>query len=97
MSITLRLTSSTGTSLVYNHLTVLFFSVSDMMERNALSAAQSLATQVQMLCLQAQNASPFVQSIGALAVAQGYVSIFCFDVGHEETECVGFATQISDE
>lgn len=50
-------------------------SMSDMMERNSLSMAQSLASQVEMLCLQAQNVSPFVEPIGRLSVAQGQVSI----------------------
>ncbi|RDB17640.1 hypothetical protein Hypma_001089 [Hypsizygus marmoreus] len=45
--------------------------MSDMMERNALSVAQSYANQTEMLCRQAQNASPFVRPIGHLQVAQG--------------------------
>ncbi|KAF9458705.1 hypothetical protein BDZ94DRAFT_1313034 [Collybia nuda] len=45
--------------------------MSDIMERNSLSTAQSLAAQVEMLCLQARNVSPFVEPIGRLSVAQG--------------------------
>lgn len=53
------------------------------MERNSLSMAQSLASQVEMLCLQAQNVSPFVEPIGRLSVAQGQVSIIHIDIVHE--------------
>ncbi|GLB44533.1 hypothetical protein LshimejAT787_1701600 [Lyophyllum shimeji] len=43
----------------------------DMLERSALGAAQTLASQTEMLCRQAQGASPFVKPIGRVAIAQG--------------------------
>ncbi|KAF5375425.1 hypothetical protein D9615_007935 [Tricholomella constricta] len=45
--------------------------MSDVMERNALSMAQSLAKQTEMLCRQAQSISPFVNPVGRLEIAQG--------------------------
>jgi len=48
-------------------------SLSDMMERNALSAAQSLASQVTMMVLQAQQTSGNVNPIGPMNVAHGHI------------------------
>ncbi|KAF8064293.1 hypothetical protein FPV67DRAFT_1504321 [Lyophyllum atratum] len=45
--------------------------MADMMERSALGKAQTLAGQTEMLCRQAQQASPFVKPIGRVAIAQG--------------------------
>lgn len=45
--------------------------MADMLERSALGSAQTLASQAEMLCRQAQNASPFVRPIGRVAIAQG--------------------------
>ncbi|KAF9464289.1 hypothetical protein BDZ94DRAFT_1256766 [Collybia nuda] len=49
-------------------------------KRKALSAAQTLARQVETLCLRAQTVSPLVQPIGPLYIAQrSYISDMFFD------------------
>lgn len=68
--------------------------MSDMMERNALSMAQSLATQTEMLCRQAQNVSPFVQPIGHLTVAQGYVTILIIQWSIHEAKDPSFGLDL---
>ncbi|KAF7307876.1 hypothetical protein MKEN_01148100 [Mycena kentingensis (nom. inval.)] len=45
----------------------------DLMERNALSEAQRKASQAAMLVQQAQHASPHVQPIGHISIAQGSI------------------------
>jgi len=52
---------------------MLFYRMADMMERNALRNAQANATQVEMLVDQAMRASPAVQPVGRVNIAQGYV------------------------
>lgn len=47
--------------------------MADMMERNALSVAQTNASQVEMLASQATRASPRVQSLGRVNIDQGSV------------------------
>ncbi|KAF8816955.1 hypothetical protein BYT27DRAFT_7229196 [Phlegmacium glaucopus] len=48
-------------------------SMADMMERNALTNAQTNASQVEMLVSQAIRASPRVQSVGRVNIARGSI------------------------
>ena len=48
--------------------------MADMMERNALSIAQANASQAEMLVSQAIRASPRVQPIEPVYIAQGSVT-----------------------
>jgi len=44
-----------------------------MMERNALRNAQASASQAEFLVDQARKASPAVQTLGRVSIAQGFV------------------------
>ena len=58
---------------------LLFSTMADMMERNALVNAQGNASQVEMLVSQATRASPQVQPIGRIDIARGSVAFSsCF-------------------
>ena len=53
--------------------------ITDMMERNALSQAKNATDKVGMLVSQAQRLSPDIQGLGQMHIAQGHLSDVYFD------------------